>query len=133
MKNDVWTITNKDGRATKRVFVKNREKRVRRIQPQELIPFTDEEMEIYCEEGCEDIFCKDMYELYTFVQGYETSAREQIIRDLCPEISDEMLKMALECFAIVERKNLSIATDQKLSRKELRRQDRENNNLTFPF
>ena len=132
MKKNTWTFTNRNGKETTYAFAKNK-KYIAHSQPQEIIPFPDDDIEIYCEEGDEDIFCKDMYILYSYVKDYEPSLREQLMRDLCPEISDEMLHMALECFAMVERKNLSIAEDEQLSRKELRRIQKENDSLTFPY
>ena len=132
MKKDVWTLTGKNGKEKNFEVEKNRKAKYQSPN-QQFIPFPEDEMEIYCEEGYEDIFCKDMYQLYTFLEEVEVPRREQTLREICPEISDEMLQMALDCFAIIERKKFTFATEEKLTNKEMKRLQKEEDNLTFPY
>ena len=71
----------------------------------QIIEFKDEEIDMYCDDENLPPIYKDIEELYLFLKDVEVERREQVLREVCPDESEENIAIVMECITDYEREH----------------------------
>lgn len=85
-------------------------------EPPKVFEFKDDDINMYCDDENLPSIYKQIEELYLFLREVEVDRREQVLREVCPDESEENIKIVMDCITNYEREyGLKV-----LSKKEMR-------------